>query len=500
MTNDNLMTIALVKHDEPVSTTAQGLLGVGINSANSTVMFKALTVDDLDSTETKVVATEIIQLSSTHDLIKQTNASRGASLYGRSDYKAQFVQSVGPLKSTSIYLLLSIRVELKKSLATKVALSTPALNLLNQPAEFMRKYGDHFIRGVITGGEFFGVIEIDATRREYRRMAEPKVARTIGKFNLATELDARLSHIADLKINRCTLYRSGLVESPDYKFLASYAKHFPADIEESKGGEIVTETRDYSYAENYPSGTTVPNLTATAAILDKLEAFVIRGRSFESIAELALQRTDLFNPFVPGDVQAKRDGLKALNAANETEADGLLKDPVAYSGSGPAGDPDSFLPLPTFRENVQIPVVAWLERGGNERSGDGSSWVGSGVDGLVHKLSVTIAPAETELGLKMQICYVWDTHGPTYPWSELSDEYDASQVRHYQRGIKGFRLWLTGERKDFFTVTYEMQRSPNGEGYVGHDGEQVGDWGNLRSPQQYHHQMLCLKVSIRSRY
>lgn len=149
-------------------------LGLGFNSA-SYELHPSPALDDVSTIRRVVnaggqeVYFRIELANSTLSLTEQLNVSARASMkYGitaSGSAKTSFISSFKQ-NSFTVYLLVQVHVINEQTL---LDLSKSKLNLqaerlyASNPQEFIKQYGDSFVYGLITGGEFLGVLEIESS-------------------------------------------------------------------------------------------------------------------------------------------------------------------------------------------------------------------------------------------------------------------------------------------------------------------------------------------------
>lgn len=142
--------------------------GLGFNSASNTIRGQAVTVQPLQSTgDGQTILFSCHKTESVEDVYTQiglsVDASASAGLFGGSD-KFDFVQSKS-LHSYSVFLVVSIEVSNATQHMLGEQLLPAAAELLSSGDNdhFLASFGDYYIKGVESGGEFFAIIEIQTS-------------------------------------------------------------------------------------------------------------------------------------------------------------------------------------------------------------------------------------------------------------------------------------------------------------------------------------------------
>jgi hypothetical protein len=168
-------------------------LGYGFNTATFDCHSPAL--DDVTSTRDvpgaggQEVYFRVELSSSTLSLSQQLNVSARASLkygvFASGSLKTSFFSDVKQ-NSFSIYVFVQTLVTNKQTLLdlSKVKLKDTASALfVSSPQNFVEQYGDSFIYGLITGGEFLGILEIQSSSASEFREIKAKLSGK-GSFGL----------------------------------------------------------------------------------------------------------------------------------------------------------------------------------------------------------------------------------------------------------------------------------------------------------------------------
>lgn len=142
--------------------------GLGFNSASSTIRGQSVTIEPLQSEgDGQTILFSCHKTESVDDVYTQiglsVDASASAGLFGGSD-KFDFVQNKS-LHSYSVFLVVSIRVSNATQHMLGEQLLPAAADLLakGDNDHFIASFGDYYIKGIESGGEFFAIIEIQTT-------------------------------------------------------------------------------------------------------------------------------------------------------------------------------------------------------------------------------------------------------------------------------------------------------------------------------------------------
>lgn len=228
-------------------------LGIGFNRATNDI-HPAPALDgvdyyrDLPNANGQEVLFRVELVSSTESIIEKLNVSARASLkYGitgsgsaRTSFSSLFKQN-----SYTIYILVRVMVTNKQTLLdlSKISIKADAARLYkNNPKSFLKQYGDSFIYGLITGGEFIGVLEITSSTaselNEIRSAISGKASVGMWSGNASASFEHVMQKITSDYQMKATVYRQGgegelgIVE-PDQ--LIKDALQFPNTVAGSQG-------------------------------------------------------------------------------------------------------------------------------------------------------------------------------------------------------------------------------------------------------------------------
>lgn len=114
-------------------------------------------------------------------------ASGGVGLFN-ADARFSFAQEC-KCQASSLMLLLTCTREFGFVQIDDPSLSKGAAELVakGDTEAFLEKYGDCFVRGMTTGGQFFGVIRIDTTSTESRKTVQGALSGSYGPFSADVE-------------------------------------------------------------------------------------------------------------------------------------------------------------------------------------------------------------------------------------------------------------------------------------------------------------------------
>ena len=153
------------------------------------------------------------RIESSSALSRKLNVSAAASakfaIMG-GDAKTQFVEE-HEMNETSLYLLASVQVVNAPSILVHPRLKADASDTLRTSAEaFRRRCGDGFVNAVITGGEFYGVIEIQTASEEDKQAVSASLDVSGPTWSASAEFSkAVTSAVANKSVRIWTSQRGG---------------------------------------------------------------------------------------------------------------------------------------------------------------------------------------------------------------------------------------------------------------------------------------------------
>ena len=143
--------------------------------------------------------------------------------------------------SQSTFLLARCVVENAFTQAEDAQLKTEASKLLEQGKSdiFQQRYGDGFIRGMQTGGEFFAVISITSSNQEEQETIAAKLQAEYGNMFAAVEVDSSVDSKTKSKVSkserRVSTYQRGgsgdeQILTSDIEAVMARLKAFPSQV------------------------------------------------------------------------------------------------------------------------------------------------------------------------------------------------------------------------------------------------------------------------------
>ncbi|MGQ7105561.1 hypothetical protein ACUN13_14625 [Bacillus cereus group sp. Bce041] len=198
-------------------------LGIGFNTAtediHSPALFDVNSTREVPSAGGQEIFFKVELASSTESITEKMNVSAKASLkYGMSGKGSARVAFSNSFKqnSYSIYVIVQVTVTNKQILLdlANVKLKSEAVSLYNQDqSAFIEQYGNSFVYGLITGGEFIGVLEISSSTtaelNEIRAGLSGQATYGVYTGSMSGSFQQALEKITSSYEMKATVYRQG---------------------------------------------------------------------------------------------------------------------------------------------------------------------------------------------------------------------------------------------------------------------------------------------------
>jgi hypothetical protein len=323
-------------------------IGMGFNSTTLEFPGTALTFTETnpDPNESgQVVSAHAVIINSHEELMQQIGTSIGVSgRYGLSSASAKvdFSKSTG-YNSTSTFVLAKASVvnPIVRGVNFRLTDAAEPLNRANTLDAFKTAFGDSFVRGIKTGGEFFAVFRLTAKRTATQQMLAVAVAADIngivagggfnGKFTSASQNE---QDSAEVEVSFYQAAGSGATASVTLEVneILQRLKNFPA----------IARDAPMPYKVEIAAYDTIPILGPT---LQELENFNISLQQDEALkldyiklkndVDFALSHPEFFDNLPTRTELQKQSGLyvqliNAVMAHQENLARGKFEHPEMF--------------------------------------------------------------------------------------------------------------------------------------------------------------------------
>ncbi|MEW8440823.1 MAG: hypothetical protein AB2689_21955, partial [Candidatus Thiodiazotropha taylori] len=162
--------------------------------------------------------------------------------------KASFVENVS-VNSYNLYILVNVKVTNSTTTLRNTALVESAYNLLRDKGSdaFSRRCGDAYLASLTTGGEFYGIIEIETKDSSEKRRIEGELGGKYGPYSGKADFRKVIEEINNTNNINVYVYRSGgsgkINIDPD-EFI-SEATSFPEKVKGDAGFVYKATFLDY---------------------------------------------------------------------------------------------------------------------------------------------------------------------------------------------------------------------------------------------------------------
>jgi hypothetical protein len=162
--------------------------GIGVDTPSATALNVAVTGDpsEIPHAGGAIVDYYMNELTSEEDLQTalgvSAEANGGIGLF-KASARLDYAKSCN-MNSSSVFLIVRVQVTNAFTMIKQPGISQAAATLLanGDVAAFQRQYGDMFVRGLQTGGSFFGVIQIQTSSETDKQSISAKVSAAYGAF------------------------------------------------------------------------------------------------------------------------------------------------------------------------------------------------------------------------------------------------------------------------------------------------------------------------------
>lgn len=278
----------------------------------------------------------------------------------------------------SSYLVIRARVVNSVQRLEKYEMSSASLSLLKDPSGFVRSYGDQFVTGIITGGEFLGIVELEFNSVSDKEQFNGQLDASYGFFgSLSVSVDAAVKKsVQKLRVS-ASLLRIGGITQPAFveydpatfdivwkKIDANMTAMSKAFIDDVRSHPVIIEvtTCDYNVCDNISrTGYNAPTLSFAkwyydlfAAAVEKQRALIQADPNAQTIAEKLPVKTKQALRFMSEPVifdasaehiysYSNNNGQKSKSILNKIDA--AVKDPEVYNDYVTVASPTDLLGL-----------------------------------------------------------------------------------------------------------------------------------------------------------
>ena len=170
-------------------------IGRGVDSATGISKTVAVNFDPPPpSPSGQVVVADLVLIDSSDKLVESLNLNFSASFKkGLGGGSAEFSMSQSyEINQYYTYALLKVKVKNAPQLVVKPRLSAAAEEFVTKRGweEFFRQFGDQFVEGIITGGSYYALIEIQTSDRTEQKNTTSKLSGFFGAFKASANVQS----------------------------------------------------------------------------------------------------------------------------------------------------------------------------------------------------------------------------------------------------------------------------------------------------------------------
>lgn len=213
--------------------------GVGVDtpsgdSRNACVVGDAAPIADATGDTVTFQMSEVTSIEDIQSALGvSASASGGVGLFSASA-KMNYTESCH-FHSSSVFLMVSVNVVQAFKSIRSPSIEAAAASLLTQgkSESFQNRFGDMFVRGLVTGGQFFGVIEVSSTSTTDQESLSVSLSGSYGMFNASGSVSQSFSKAIENRSVKVSCFIQGGQTSPlptTPEALAATASNWPGSL------------------------------------------------------------------------------------------------------------------------------------------------------------------------------------------------------------------------------------------------------------------------------
>jgi hypothetical protein len=295
---------------------AQLYMGRGINGSTGKAFGVAIEFDTPESeTSGQNTILQLVSISSSRELTETLNISASASFQkglGGISAEVNFVQS-RQFNNYYTYALVQVFVVNPPLLLRKPRFTQEANDLLVKEGwdKFAASYGWEYVEGIITGGSYYALIEIQTTNEAEQKDVKGKLSGFYGPFNASVELESTLKDIKNQTVTNVFVNQSGGNNDSieiSLEAMLLQAQNFPKIVSENPV-PIIAITSDYQSTITLPQVDLPDSLARNNQknILEDYGREYLKFRDYKANIEFVLEHLIEFDDFRTLDAQQLND-------------------------------------------------------------------------------------------------------------------------------------------------------------------------------------------------
>ncbi|HEU0144963.1 MAG TPA: hypothetical protein VFQ47_09270, partial [Nitrososphaera sp.] len=316
----------------------QFYVGEGVNSTSGQIYGQAIDFASVQPATTgQMVELVLESVSSSRELTERLQIDASASFKLGWGASAEFkLANSEAINSYYTYALVRVVVQNPPQVLRDPKLRQAAQDLLMQEGweGFSAAYGWEYIQGIITGGSYYALIEVQTIDEKQQREVKAKLSGSFGPFKADASLEIGLQEATKNTTTRVIVYQSGGSGDPvetTLDAMIEQARNFP-QIARDNPVTIAVFTADYRSTVPLPPGLPAPDSLPRRLQRDTLQDLgrqYVELRDYKRSLEFILeqQRLNDFDDFRDLDeeeIKAKRVEYRTSLDATATELDKIV--------------------------------------------------------------------------------------------------------------------------------------------------------------------------------
>ncbi|MDZ8078761.1 MAG: hypothetical protein RMX35_06620 [Nostoc sp. DcaGUA01] len=293
--------------------------GVGYDSLSGKVRGEGVIRSEpqvIEGGEGQKISFQLCQVTTTQELAKyleiHLSASINVALYGSGSLKAKYL-SEHKINKFSTYLLVRVVVKNPWRQMLSIKLNNDAQQLLKKnPETFRQSYGDEFVKGLISGGEYFAILDVEATNQEEQQKISNSIRAEGSTWEVAGAFKNSISKIAknsSIKVISEQLGGSDTTVTQSVEEIINRAVNFPDKVRE-KAIPYQAIFLDYKAIAG-AQGTNLIDITNQRQVIEKLWNYRMKCLDILSNIEYVLNNSEHFYFFSHQDLNNRANEIRA---------------------------------------------------------------------------------------------------------------------------------------------------------------------------------------------
>lgn len=260
-------------------------------------------IGSISGSEGQEVTFEYDYIESIKDLYKRLDVSvtgQYKAMFAQGDAKTKYAksQSVNAY-SLFVFVRVTVRNPLKR-LKGRVYLSEEAYNLLkkqNGKERFRKRFGDRFVSGLVTGGEFCCVLTVEMKDESTAESLKSSISAKTGSFSISGEIEKAVQELSQKSTVKMQCFMQGGVglKIPDTpKEIVNFAREFANKVKGDDSFLYQVVLRDYETLE-LPDEANIVDITQKRDTLTRCSELYVEYEDKESDIDFILANESQFD-------------------------------------------------------------------------------------------------------------------------------------------------------------------------------------------------------------